>query len=295
VILVVSKGQIELLSDIKPLLKQPKPLLKWVGSKHRDALRIAQVIPRPFNKYIEPFVGSGAVLGVLAPERGLAGDVLKPLIEIWRLVQTNPTALLEYYATLWQQYNKDPDDTYQRVLNSYNQNPNPYDLLFLCRACYGGVVRFTHAGKMSTPVGAHNPISPASLEARMNMWRERIQNTQFVHASFEETMAEAENGDIIYCDPPYVYTQRILYGAQSFQWENLWVAIEKSISVGAKVLLSLDRSKKSGRLLLDLDIPKGLFRREIILERGGSMLRRFQKKGGTMHDEIVHDRLLLTW
>ncbi len=93
---------------------------------------------------------------------------------------------------------------------------------------------------MSTPVGAHSAISPTSLKERIASWRERVRNTTFVHADFELTMANATRDDFVYCDPPYEYTQRILYGAQDFSLERLWTAIENCKSRGAKVALSLD-------------------------------------------------------
>jgi DNA adenine methylase len=275
-------------------LRPPKQLLKWIGNKQRYACQIANLMPE-YQTYLEPFLGSGAVLGTLSPASGIAGDVLEPLIRIWQQLQTNPQALLGHYTTLWQSYIKDREATYAHALASYNASPNSCDLLFLCRACYGGVVRFTKDGKMSTPVGAHTAISPASLRERIVVWRERVRNTTFLHADFEQTMVHAAKGDLVYCDPPYEYTQRILYGAQDFSLQRLWIAIEQCKSRGAKVALSLDGKKKSGNVTLKFDIPEGLFEREVSIDCGGSMLRRFQKKGGTMENEVVHDRLLLTW
>ena len=275
-------------------LRPPKQLLKWVGNKQRYACQIANLMPQ-YNTYIEPFLGSGAILGTLGPTSGIAGDILEPLVRIWQLIQADPQALLDHYARIWQNYLEDRESVYSQVLASYNAAPNPYDLLFLCRACYGGVVRFTKDGRMSTPVGAHRAISPVSLKERIYVWRHRISNTAFMHADFEETMARASQGDLVYCDPPYGYTQRILYGAQNFSLKRLWTAIDQCKSRGAKVALSLDGKKKSGTVSLDFDIPQGLFERELSIDCGGSMLKRFQKKGETMAGEAVHDRLLLTW
>jgi len=275
-------------------LRPPRQLLKWIGNKQRYACQIANLMPE-YNTYIEPFLGSGAVLGTLAPASGLAGDMLEPLIRIWQLMQIDPQALLDHYTRVWNNYVEDRETVYAQVLAAYNAMPNPYDLLFLCRACYGGVVRFTKDGKMSTPVGVHRAISPLSLKERLTVWRERVRNTTFVHADFEETMARAGQGDLVYCDPPYEYTQRILYGAQNFSLKRLWVAVEQCKSRGARVALSLDGKKKSGTVSLNFDIPQGLFEREVSIDCGSSMLRRFQKRGETMENEVVHDRLLLTW
>jgi len=276
--------------------KQPPPaLLKWIGSKHQIARNIIQYMPHKYNTYIEPFLGSGAVLGTIAPKKAVAGDNLKPLIDIWQLVQNDPESLLKYYSNTWNEYIKTPKETYEKVRDSYNKNPNPHDLVFISRSCYGGVIRFTKEGKISTPIGVHKPISPKSLEKRMEIWRKRIGGTRFIHADFSETMDFATGGDMVYCDPPYQYSQQILYGSQNFRIPDLWNAIRKCKERGAKVMLSIDGKVKSEKIDLKLHYPEGLFEREILIDRGSSMLKRFQKKGLNMAGETVHDRLLLTW
>src|SRR5579859_7725150 len=133
-------------------LRPPKQFLKWIGNKQRYACQIANVLS-DHQTYIEPFLGSGAILGTLAPTSGIAGDILEPLVGIWQLLQTDSESLLQHYTHIWKSYMQNRGQTYMQVLESYNASPNPYDLLFLCRSCYGGVVRFTKEGRMSTPVG----------------------------------------------------------------------------------------------------------------------------------------------
>lgn len=85
---------------------------------------------------------------------------------------------------------------YQTVLDQYNANPNGGDFVFLCRACYGGVVRFRKAdGFMSTPCGAHEPIPPKSFNERVDVWGKRTQGTTFLNADFAEVMGRAKRGD----------------------------------------------------------------------------------------------------
>jgi len=274
----------------------PKQLLKWIGNKQRFATTIAKVFPEEYRTYFEPFVGSDAVLGAIAPKRGIAGDILKPLIDMWNLLKDNPKLLYDHYKNKWQAYMKNPLKIYIQTLASYNENPNPLDLVFISRSCYGGVIRFTKKGNMSTPIGPHKPIPPESFKERVILWRSRVKDTQFVTASFEETMSLAGQDDIVYCDPPYVDSQAILYGAQLFKVEKLWEAIYQAKSRGAKIALSIDGHKKSGSKIVHLDIKKDdLFKRELLIEGGSSMLRRLQKTGEIMVGEDVHDRLLLTW
>lgn len=279
------------ISDRKP----PKQLLKWIGNKQRFATRIALVFPESYNRYIEPFVGSGAVLGAMGPKKAIAGDTLKPLVEMWELLQRDPQKLYEHYEKSYKEFKKDRKGTYKRILDSYNSSPNPLDLVFITRSCYGGVVRFTKKGTMSTPIGPHEPISPESFYERMSLWRQRIQNTEFHHSSFEELLSQAGKGDVVYCDPPYVDSQSILYGAQSFSIQKMWDEIHKAKKRGALIAVSIDGKKRSGTKMIELNIPEGLFAREVFIDLGSSMLKRFQKKDKTMEGEGVHDRLLLTW
>jgi DNA adenine methylase len=280
-------------SSVKPFTTQ---LLKWIGNKQRFAHEIIGYFPPAFNTYVEPFLGSGAVLGTLAPERAVAADALKPLIEIWQTLKTQPELLKQWYEHRWNGYmSGDRVEKYEEIKASYNFYPNAADLLFLSRACYGGVVRFRTDGYMSTPVGVHQPIEPASFSKRVDLWHERTRGAEFIHSDFESVLDSAQAGDLVYCDPPYTHTQSILYGAQAFSLERLFKAIERCKSRGVYVALSIDGSKKTGSQILSLPIPDRLFEREALVNCGRSMLRRFQMGGQTLENEVVADRLLLTY
>ena len=73
------------------------------------------------------------------------------------------------------------------------------------------------------------------------------------------------------------------------------LSLTKAKARGVWVALSIDGTKKSGGTYCDLPLPEGLFQREIMLNVGRSMLRRFQMGGQTMEAEEVRDRLLLTY
>lgn len=271
-------------------------LLKWIGNKQRYAHEIVSYFPPSYGTYYEPFLGSGGVLGTLAPKRGIASDILPALMGIWQTLATDPDRLLRWYRSRWDAYQRAPKRTYERLRARFSRHPNPADLLFLARACYGGVVRFRKDGHMSTPPGVHAPISPVSFAHRIAVWRERVKGTEFRCCDFEEAMGTAQAGDLIYCDPPYHDTQTILYGAQAFDLRRLFAVIERAKVRGVYVALSLDGSKKSGRKVVQLPTPpEGLFERAALVHCGRSMLRRFQVGGSSVAEEMVADRLFLTW
>ena len=272
-------------------------LLKWIGNKQRTAHQIAAYFPADFGTYYEPFLGSGAVLATLAPKKAVGSDTFKPLIEIWRTLHDSPETLKGWYSERWHQVSKSNKVSgYERVKQSYNSNPNAPDLLFLCRSCYGGVVRFRKAdGYMSTPCGIHDPIRPESFGRRVDEWHRRTKGTTFLCLGYEEAMGQAQPGDVIYCDPPYSHSQAILYGAQSFSLRHLFRVIERCKRRGVFVAVSVDGTKRSGKHVCELPIPEGLFERELFIDVGRSMLKRFQMDGRTLEHEVVCDRLLLTY
>ena len=143
--------------QFRQVLPFKQQLLKWIGSKQRFAHEIASFFPSRIECYFEPFLGSAAVLATLAPAKAVGSDVFKPLMEIWQALHDEPARLKAWYAERRQAMTAgDKVVEYENIKASYNANPNAADLLFLCRSCYGGVVRFRKAdGYMSTPCGAH--------------------------------------------------------------------------------------------------------------------------------------------
>ncbi len=268
-----------------------------MGNKQTQAQAIIAHFPERYGTYFEPFLGAGGILGVLAPPRAVASDGFLPLMEIWRCLATDRDRLKRAYAdrhALIAALGK--QGAYAQILRDYNTRPNGADLLFLCRACYGGVVRFRKQdGHMSTPVGSHDPIVPERFAARVDAWYARTQGTQFLHLDFAAAMRQAQRDDLVYCDPPYSDTQTILYGAQAFSLPRLFDSIAECKARGVRVALSIDGTKFSGRRLCTLPLPERVFIREEFVAVGRSMLKRFQMTGRTLEAHEVSDRLLLTY
>ena len=270
-----------------------KPLIKYIGNKHKFAPLICAQFPAEWGTYFEPFLGSGAILGHLAPKRAVAADTLRPLIAFWRLVKERPRELVLSYADNHRAYLRDRHATYDTVKARFNAAPNPHDFLFISRSCYGGVIRFRRDGYLSTPIGPHRPIAPAEFASRLESWSGAVRNTEFLCADYAAILGEAGRGDLVYCDPPYIDSQRIIYGAQDFSLPRLFDDLAAAKARGAFIALSIDGVKKSGARRIAIQPPRDLFQREGYIALGGSMLKRFWRDGGTVADEHVEDRLLI--
>lgn len=281
-------------------------LLKWIGNKQRFAETIISYIPKQFNNYYEPFLGSGAVMAQLlyqsnttgSPEfnHSYASDILPFLIDIFNIVKNDPEQIKDYYAKEIAEYYSNPADKYNEIRDRFNDNHNALDFCLLSRTCYSGIIRFRKVdGYMSTPKGPHRPISPDTFSKRVDLWHDLITKSTFTTMSFECCMDKAQAGDVIYCDPPYTHSQSIIYGAQTFNIEDLFIKIAECKAKGAYVMLSINGTRESNKKDISITPPPGLFEREISVNCGTSMIDRLQNAGQTMKNEIVHDKLLLTW
>ncbi|MGB3167435.1 MAG: Dam family site-specific DNA-(adenine-N6)-methyltransferase [Alteraurantiacibacter sp.] len=271
-------------------------LLKWIGNKQRFAHEIIGFFPDNFEVYHEPFLGSGAVLGTLAPKKAEASDAFEPLVEIWQTLSEDPARVKRWYRDRWTDaHSSEPKLGYEKIKACFNRKQNGADLLYLSRSCYGGVVRFRQRdGFMSTPCGPHKAMHPDKFDERVDEWSRRTKGTRFFKRDFSESIDRAGEGDVVYCDPPYSHSQTILYGAQRFDLEQLFKSIESAKRRGAFVALSIDGTKKSGDQQLHIEWPRSVFAREVSVNVGRSMLRRLQMNGQTLEAECVTDRLLLT-
>jgi len=218
-------------------------------------------------------------------------------MEIWPTLQDAPDSLISWYQTRYKRMRSGKKtQVYEAIKASHNAYPNGADLLLLCRSCYGGIVRFRKRdGHMSTPCGVHQPINPASFADRVREWKRRTTGTTFLEGNFEEVIDMTNQDDLVYCDPPYLHSQTILYGAQNFNLTRLFTAIARAKDRNVRIARSIDGTNKSGNVSCDLPISEGLFEKEAFVNCGPSMLRRFQKSDKSLEDEIVSDRLLLTY
>jgi len=263
-------------------------------------------MPCEFQDYYEPFLGSGAVLAELLSRHenemfpmfnnAYASDVLPFLIDIFNIAKKEPERLVSYYSDQVEEYSQNPDEAYSAIRDRFNANPNPWDFCLLSRTCYSGIIRFRKAdGYMSTPRGPHKPLRAESFSSRVDAWSRLIQSVDFSAMDYRQAMDRPRAGDVVYCDPPYTHSQSILYGAQEFVIDELWRKINECKQRGVYVLLSINGFRESKRKDISVQVPEGLFARELTVNCGTSMIDRLQNNGNKMDGEQVHDKLLLTW
>lgn len=228
--------------------EQFHPFLRWAGGKRWLASRLAPpirvLLKQTSGRYIEPFLGGGAMFFAVAPQQSVLSDLNEELINAFRQVRHDPKYIISRLKRL-----RVDAATYYRVRNSSpgSDRGRAVRFIYLNRTCYGGLHRTNRQGKFNVPYGGGSR-TPVSL------WRDDILNgasralnsgyCKLKQADFETLLITAKPGDTIYCDPTYQGTKRLAfdrYGATVFGWsdqERLASAARHAMRKGATVLIS---------------------------------------------------------
>ena len=250
-----------------------KPFIKWSGSKRSQAPEIISYFPKDIGTYYEPFLGSGAILGHLAPAKAVCADINAPLIELWKTIQTNPSKVSTDYKKKWNKLQQDGHTYFYKIRDQFNRRQSPLDFLFLTRTCVNGLIRYNKKGEFNNSLHhTRKGIHPDRLEKIISDWSDVIKNYKFSSQSYELTTKDAKTGDFIYLDPPYFNTGTRYFG--TIDYERFINYLESLNNKGIRYALSYDG--KRGDESYIVSIPKKLYKRHIMLHSGNSTFGKVQ-------------------
>ncbi|MEN9214866.1 MAG: DNA adenine methylase [Gloeomargarita sp. DG02_3_bins_56] len=192
---------------------EAKPFLKWAGGKSQLLPQISPHLPRQFNTYGEPFMGSAALYFHLCyrQKRGETdwplsrlSDMNAELVNCYQVVRDRLQELVALLTLHRQHHSR---DYYYSIRNWQPEELDPVEraarLIYLNKTCYNGLYRVNRAGKFNVPIGRYrNPriFDAAQLQAVSLA----LQNVVLEVAEFSHVLGWAKAGDLIYLDPPYV-------------------------------------------------------------------------------------------
>lgn len=247
-----------------------KPVIKWSGSKRSQASKIVSHFCK-FETYYEPFIGGGSVLYQVNPIKAIAGDINKPLIELWNHIKYNPEKISEEYQIRWIKLQEEGYKYYYYVRDRFNKEFSPFDLLFLSRTCVNGLIRYNKDGEFNNSFHhSRSGINPDTLDKIIFDWSVRIQGTEFIHGDYRMVTNSADKNDLVYLDPPYFGTKGRYFGTIDYNEFIEYLYDLKSRDV--RYILSYDG--KRGEKDYIKGIPKDLYERHLLLESGNSTFRK---------------------
>jgi DNA adenine methylase len=203
-------------------IQDAKPFLKWAGGKGQLIAAIEAALPRELFArkditYIEPFIGSGAILFWIlrrypAIKNAVINDINEDLVKAYTTIKYEPENLIkalqeiqnEYYQLANEEDRKSFFLEKRSLFNArhLNELDNTALLIFLNRTCFNGLYRVNSSNGFNVPFGKYtNPkiCDEKTIMADSNL----LQRVTILHGDYQETLKYSTKNTFFYFDPPY--------------------------------------------------------------------------------------------
>ena len=188
------------------------PFLKWVGGKSQLLRVLSKLITHKSLTYYEPFVGGGATFFHFADrrrfQRAVLNDYNPELINLYEVVRDRLPELLARLDGYREDEDWATEAQFKRVrameFLGHATVERAARTIYLNKTAFNGLYRVNRQGKFNSPWGKYeNPM----LYDRENILAcsEALQRFATLRVGgYEAAVHDAQEGDIVYFDPPYV-------------------------------------------------------------------------------------------
>lgn len=255
------------------------PFVKWAGGKKQLLDRLKARMPATYERYYEPFIGGGALLLELQPERAVINDTNEQLLNVYRQLKVDAEAVISAVDIL----DAEPCDAerYITIRKIYNAKIQAHELDAECAAlmiwinkhCFNGLYRVNSKGLFNVPY--NNREGGVSIDAtnlrNIGLYL-RSKDVEIRQGDFEAACADVRPGDFVYFDSPYAPISETAnftdYTKDGFSLEDhkRLAALYRSLSKqGVKVMLSnhnvpLVHELYSGFTIVQVDVRRAINR-----------------------------------
>jgi DNA adenine methylase len=249
----------------------PKPFLKWAGGKSQLIEQINHFLPQQLfdgsvKKYIEPFIGGGAVFFYVAHkyqiEELFISDINSELVITYKTIQHNVEDLIAHLENIEKQYLSlneiERNKYFYKIRNQFNCQKQNIDfkkysfdwveitaqIIFLNKTCFNGLFRVNSQGDFNVPIGKYKKPTichPKNLKAVAKI----LQKTKIYQGDFSECEKFVDNNTFVYFDPPYrpisntsnftSYSQQSFHDSEQLRLRDFFKKLDNK---GALLLLS---------------------------------------------------------
>ena len=218
------------------------PFLKWAGGKRWLTSKHPDWFSVEFNRYIEPFLGGGAVFFKLNPENAILADLNSELISTYNAIRTYPNEIEKKLKFHQARHCKDYY-YYIRSMEPRNEVTKAAKFIYLNRTCFNGLYRVNIKGEFNVPKGSKTKVILDDDD--FTAFSNRLKRAEIINCDFSAPLAEASESDFVFIDPPYTVKHNnnnfLKYNEKIFSWSDqkrLSRGAEKAASSGAKIIIS---------------------------------------------------------
>lgn len=232
--------------------KRISPAIKWAGGKTQLLNIITENLPDSYNNYYEPFIGGGAVLLSVKPEKALINDINEQLINLYIQIRDSVDDVLnkinnldsvpctkEFYYSIREQYN-------QKILSGEKDAQAAALMIWLNKHCFNGLYRVNSKGLFNVPFNNRvkgKSVDESNIRAISDYLNQAKVNITCM--DFEDACTTVSAGDFVYFDSPYVPESETAYftdyakgGFSLEDHKRLSKLFKRLDEKGAKIMLS---------------------------------------------------------
>lgn len=180
-----------------------KPVLKWAGGKSALFPQLLEHFPQSARRFIEPFLGGGAVgFALREGQQALLNDSNPELVNLYTTIRDAPCELMAALDVLSKNYSSDffyalrkecPAQAVERAART----------VFLNKTCFNGLYRQNKKGEFNVPFGKRDECPELYDHKNILKVARLLQRVELRNEDFGVILSEAGKGDFVYCDPPY--------------------------------------------------------------------------------------------
>jgi len=251
------------------------PFLKWAGGKAKIIDRIKAQLPKA-KRLIEPFCGSATVFLNTDYNENIIADTNSDVINIYKHLQEEKIDFLEFCRPFFKPENND-SEFYYECRKQFNETDNKRLkaalFLYINKHSYNGLCRYNSSGGFNVPFGKYKKVT--FPENYIVNFIKKTDYAEFLVQDFETSILNAQKGDVIYCDPPYValnasnssfrYVEKV-FGME--QQKRLAELAEQSADKGIPVLVSNHLTEFTEEIYKNSEMTQFSVRRSISCKGG---------------------------
>lgn len=194
-----------------------KTFIRRPGNKTNHLKHIVPLLPKEYDTYIEPFLGSGALYLHLLPEKAILNDLNEYIAGIWNLVKHNPSYFLNYVKTFAANTSNLSTSSKKKfcdeLAKSFKKHTKKeklviYHMLTYCS--YSGIIEYSdkiHIKGLYLPFYSDiRSLYPFSEKYKQHIMliNEKLKNTKVYNLDYKQILKKAKPGDFVFLDPPYI-------------------------------------------------------------------------------------------
>jgi DNA adenine methylase len=179
-----------------------RPFVKWAGGKRQLLSRIREHLPDSYGTYHEPFLGGGALFFALRPAHAFLSDSNERLVRCYNGVRNHVKDVI----SLLKGYKRSRSfflDMRQRDVDSGTDAEVAAWFIYLNKTGFNGLYRVNSKNKFNVPYG-DNKNAQICDEENLKACSAVLQNAKVQTEDFSKVLERAQEGDLVYFDPPYV-------------------------------------------------------------------------------------------